>query len=148
MEHKSLTQFSCQEKYQKPQMIHFNRWYHFKGRKWRGIKEPIDEGERRVKMLVYNSIFTKLRSWHPVPTLHGKQMGRKWKQWQILFSWAPKSLQTINAVMKLRHLVLGRKALTNLDSILKSRDITLPTKVHPVKAMVFPVVMYRFERWQ
>ena len=45
-----------------------------------------------------------------------------------------------------RHLVLGRKALTNLDSILKSRDITLPTKVCPVKAMVFPVVMYRFER--
>ena len=45
-----------------------------------------------------------------------------------------------------RHLVLGRKALTNLDSILKSRDITLPTKVCPVKAMVFPVVMYGCER--
>ena len=44
-----------------------------------------------------------------------------------------------------RHLLLGRKALTNLDSILKSRDITLPTKVHLVKAMVFPVVMYRCE---
>ena len=42
-----------------------------------------------------------------------------------------------------RHLLLGRKAITNLDSILKSRDITLPTKVHTVKAMVFPVVMYR-----
>ena len=45
-----------------------------------------------------------------------------------------------------RHLLLGRKALTNLDNILKSRDITLPTKVRPVKAMVFPVVMYRCER--
>ena len=44
-----------------------------------------------------------------------------------------------------RHLLLGRKAITNLDSILKSRDITLPTKVHLVKAMVFPVVMYRCE---
>ena len=44
-----------------------------------------------------------------------------------------------------RHLLLGRKAMTNLDSILKSRDITLPTKVHPVKAMVFPVVMYGCE---
>ena len=44
-----------------------------------------------------------------------------------------------------RHLLLGRKAMTNLDSILKSRDITLPTKVHLVKAMVFPVVMYRYE---
>ena len=46
-----------------------------------------------------------------------------------------------------RHLFLGRKVLTNLDSILKSRDITLPTKVHLIKAMVFPVVMYGRESW-
>ena len=46
-----------------------------------------------------------------------------------------------------RHLLLGRKVMTNLDSMLKSRDITLPTKVHPVKAMVFPVVMYGCESW-
>ena len=46
-----------------------------------------------------------------------------------------------------RHLVLGRKVMTNLDSILKSRDITLPTKVHLVKAMAFPVVMYACESW-
>ena len=46
-----------------------------------------------------------------------------------------------------RHLLLGRKAMTNLDSILKSRDITLPTKVRLVKAMVFPVVMYGYESW-
>ena len=46
-----------------------------------------------------------------------------------------------------RHLLLGRKVITNLDSILKSRDITLPTKVHLVKAMVFPVVMYGCESW-
>ena len=46
-----------------------------------------------------------------------------------------------------RHLLLGRKAMTKLDSILKSRDITLPTKVRLVKAMVFPVVMYGFENW-
>ena len=46
-----------------------------------------------------------------------------------------------------RHLLLGRKSMTNLDSILKSRDITLWTKVHLVKAMVFPVVMYRCESW-
>ena len=44
-----------------------------------------------------------------------------------------------------RHLLLGRKAMTNLDSVIKSRDITLPTKVHIVKAMVFPVVMYGYE---
>ena len=46
-----------------------------------------------------------------------------------------------------RHLLLGRKVMTNLDSILKGRDITLPTKVHLVKAMVFPVVRYRCESW-
>ena len=46
-----------------------------------------------------------------------------------------------------KHLLLGRKAMTNLDSILKRRDISLPTKVHLVKSMVFPVVMYGYERW-
>ena len=46
-----------------------------------------------------------------------------------------------------RHILLGRKVMTNLDSIFKSRDITLPTKVHPVEAMVFPVVMYGCESW-
>ena len=46
-----------------------------------------------------------------------------------------------------RHLLLGRKVMTNLDGILKSRDITLPTKIHPVKAIVFPVVMYGCESW-
>ena len=60
---------------------------------------------------------------------------------------APKSLQMLTAAMKLRCLLLGRKAMINLDSILKSRDITLPTKVHLVKAMIFPVVMYGCESW-
>ena len=46
-----------------------------------------------------------------------------------------------------RHLLLGKKAMTNVDSILKSRDITLPTKLHTVKAMVFPLVLYSFESW-
>ena len=59
----------------------------------------------------------------------------------------PKSLQMVTAAMKLRHLLLGRKAMTSLDRILKSRDITLPTKVPLVKAMIFPVVMYRYESW-
>ena len=59
----------------------------------------------------------------------------------------PKSLKTVTAAMKLRCLLLGKKAMTNLDSELKSRDITLPTKVHLVKAMAFPVVMYGCESW-
>ena len=74
-------------------------------------------------------------------------MGKQWKQCQTLFFWAPKSLQMVTLAMKLRHLLIGRKVMTNLDSILKSRDITLPTKVNLVKAMVFPVVMYGCESW-
>ena len=73
-------------------------------------------------------------------------MGKQWKQWETIFSWAPKSLQMVMAAMKLKRcLLLGRKAMTNLVSILKSRDITWLTKVHIVKAMVYPVVMYRCE---
>ena len=53
----------------------------------------------------------------------------------------------VTAAMKLKHLLLERKAMTNIDSILKSRDITLPTKVCLVKAMVFLVVMYGYESW-
>ena len=60
---------------------------------------------------------------------------------------APKSLQMVTEAMKLTPLLPGRKVMTNLDSILKSRDITLPTNVLLVKAMVFPVVMYGCESW-
>ena len=74
--------------------------------------------------------------------------GGKWKQWQFWFSWAPKSLQTVTAATKLKDTwLLGRKGMTSLDSILKSRDITLLTKVCIVKAIVFPVVICRGESW-
>ena len=69
-------------------------------------------------------------------------MGKQWKQCQTLFFWAPKSADGDCSHEIKRLLLLGRKVMTNLDGILKSRDITLPTKVHLVKAMVFPVVMY------
>ena len=61
--------------------------------------------------------------------------------------WCPKSLQMVTAAMKLKDLLLGRKAMANLDSILKSRYIALSTKVHLIKAMVFPVVMSGCESW-
>ena len=61
--------------------------------------------------------------------------------------WAPKSADGDCSHEIKRHLLLGRKVMTNLDSIFKSRDITLPTKDHLVKAMVFPVVMYGCESW-
>ena len=73
--------------------------------------------------------------------------GENWEQWQTLCSWAPESLQMVIAVMKLRHLLLGRKYMTNLDSILKIRDITLLMKVWMHKAMVFPLAMYKCEYW-
>ena len=64
-----------------------------------------------------------------------------------LFFWAPKSLWMVTAAMKLKDTYsLEGKFFTSLDSILNSRDITLPTKVHLVKAMVFPVVMYGCDR--
>ena len=66
---------------------------------------------------------------------------------ETLFWGAPKSLQMGTAAMKLRCLLFGRKVMINLESILKSRDITLPTKVRLVKAMVFPVVMYGCDSW-
>ena len=74
-------------------------------------------------------------------------MVKQWKQWQALFSGSPESLWMVTAAMKLRHLLSGRKVMTNLDNILKSRDITLLTKVHIVKAVVFPVVKYGSEIW-
>ena len=64
-----------------------------------------------------------------------------------LFSWSPKSLQMVTAAMKLRYLLLGRKAMTNLDSILRSRDVTLPMKICLAKAMAFPIIMYGCESW-
>ena len=75
-------------------------------------------------------------------------MGKQWKQWQSLFWGAPKVTTDGDCSHEIkRRLLLVRKVMTNLDSILKSRDITLPTKVHLVKAMVSPVVMYGCESW-
>ena len=76
--------------------------------------------------------------------------GKQWKQWETLFWGAPKSLQMIHHCSQdeiKRRLFLGRKAMINLDSILKSRDITLPPKVHLVKVIVFSVVVYECENW-
>ena len=75
-------------------------------------------------------------------------MSKQWKQWLTLFFCAPIITADGDCSYEIkRHLLLGRKVMTNLDSILKSRDISLSTKVHLVKAMVFPVVMYGYESW-
>ena len=75
-------------------------------------------------------------------------MGNRWgNSDRFYFGGAPNTLQMVTEAMKLRHLLLGRKVMTNMDSILKSRDITFPTKVCLVKAIVSPVVMYGCESW-
>ena len=74
-------------------------------------------------------------------------MGKQWKQCQTLFFGDSKITDGDYSHEIKRHLLLGRKVMTNLDSIFKNRDITLPTKVHLVKSMAFPVVMYGCESW-
>ena len=74
-------------------------------------------------------------------------MGKQWKQWETIF-WGSKITADGDCSHEIkRHLLLGRKVMTNLNSKLKSRDVTLPTKVCLVKAIVFPVVMYGYESW-
>ena len=78
----------------------------------------------------------------------GNRWGNSGNSVRLYFSGPQNHLQMVIEAMKLiRCILLGRKVMTNLDSICKSRDITLPTKVRLVKAMVFPVVMYGCESW-
>ena len=98
-----------------------------------------------MKKLASNLTFKELRSWHPVPSLHGKQMGKQCQN--IIFLGSKITVDGDCSHEIKRCLLLGKKAITNLDSIYKGRDITLPTKVHLFRAMVFPVVMYGCESW-
>ena len=74
-------------------------------------------------------------------------MGKQWKQWQAILGGSKITADGDCSHEIKRRLLLGKKVMTNLDSILKSRDITLPKKVCLVKAMVFPVVLYGCESW-
>ena len=74
-------------------------------------------------------------------------MGKQWKQWQTILGGSKITADGDYSHEIKRRLLLGRKVMTNIDHILKRRDITLPTKVHLVKAMVFPIVMYECESW-
>ena len=80
------------------------------------------------------------------PITHGKYMGKQWKQWQTILGGS-KITADGDCSHDINRCFLGRKAMTNLDSLLKSRDITLPTKVCLVKVIVFPVVIYGCESW-
>ena len=124
------------------------RWHHPYGRKWRGTKKPLEESERGEwkSWLKLNIQKTKIMESGPITS------------WQIDGETVETVSDFIFGGSKItadgycshgikRCLLLGRKVITNLESILKSIDITLPTKFHLVKAMVFPVVMYGCESW-
>ena len=114
------------------------------GRKLRGTKEPLDKGER-------GEWKSWLKTQHSKQEDHGIQshhfMAKNRNGDRLYFLWAPKLLWTVVAALKLRRLLLRRKVMANLDSVLKSRDTTLLTRICIVKAMVFPVVMYRCKIW-
>ena len=74
-------------------------------------------------------------------------MGKQWKLTDLIFSGSKITVDGDCTHEIKRHVLIERKAMTDLDSVLKRRDITLPTKVHLVKAMIFPVVMYGSESW-
>ena len=90
---------------------------------------------------------TKIMASGPIHHFLANRWGNNGNSEKFYFGGVPKSLQMVTAAMKIRHLLLGRKAITNLDSILKSRDINLPTMVHLVKVMVSPGVIYGCESW-
>ena len=107
------------------------------------LKKVKDESEKTGLKLNIQ----KLRSWHPVPSLHVKRMGKMETMADFLFLCSKITADGDCSHEIKRCLLLGKKAVTNLDGILKSRDITLSTKVRLVKAMAFPVVMYGCESW-
>ena len=113
------------------------------GRKRRGTKEPLDERERgKWKSLKLNVQKTKITACGPITSwqIEGEKVVT-----DFLFLGSKITVDSDYSHDIKRCLLLGRKAMTNLDSILKSRDITQPMKVHKVKTMVFPVVMYGCE---
>ena len=95
--------------------------------------------------MAYSSTFRKQRSWHLVPSLRDAETVGTVADFIFLCSKITADGDCSNEIK--RHFLLGRKVMTNLDNILQSRDITLPTEVCLVKAMVFPVVMYGWESW-
>ena len=118
----------------------------FYGRKWTRTKEPL-ESERGVWKVGLKLNIQKMKIIASGPITSWQKMEKQWKQWETIFLGFKITADDDCSLEIKRHLLLGRKAITNLDSILKSRDNTLPTKVHLVKAMVFPLVMYGCESW-
>ena len=134
---------NCWEKYQNL------RWHHPYGTKRRGSKEPLDQSERRVGKAGLKLSIQKTKIMASIPIITSWHIdGETMEIVRDFIFLGSKSTADGDCSHEIkRHLLLGRKAMTNLNSILKSRDITLPTKVCIVKAMVFPLAMYGCESW-
>ena len=117
------------------------------GIKQRRTKEPLDERERGEGKVGLKLNIQKTKIMASGPIISWQIDGETMETVTDFMFWGSKIIADGDCSHEIKRcLLLGRKAMTNLDSIFKSRDITLPTKVHLVKAMVFPVVMYRCER--
>ena len=92
--------------------------------------KPLDYSERGEWKVGLKFNIQKTKIMAPSPITLWQIQGKTWKQWQNLFSWTPKSLWAVTIAIKLGDFCLGRRVITNLDSVLKGRGITLPTKVH------------------
>ena len=119
------------------------------GRKWRETKEPLNKSERwEWKSWLKTQHWKKQRSQYPVLSLHGKLMGKTMETVKDSSFLGSKITADGGCSHEIKRcFLLGSKAVTNLDSILKSRTITLMTKAHKVKTMVLLVVMYRCDSW-
>ena len=128
----------------------WEKWHHPYGRKGRRTKESPDESERREWTSWLNAQHSENKIMASGSITSWQIDGEQWSQWETIFFFFFGSKITADGDCSheiKRPLLLGRKAMTSLNSILKSRDLTLPTKVHLVKATVVPVVMYGCESW-
>ena len=132
----------CWEKYQQPQIY---RWYHSNGKSEEELKSLLMKVKEESKKaaLKLNIQKSKIQSHHFIANRWGGGMETD----RFYFLWLQITVDSDCSHEIKRCLLLGRKAMSNLDSVLETREIILPTKVHIVKAMVFPVVMYGCESW-
>ena len=137
-----------QDFWEKYQQLQICKWCHSNDRKWRGIEKPLDEGERGKWKTWFKTQHKENQDHDFWSHLIPRQIEGEKVEAMTNFIFLGSKITVdggCNNEIK-RHLLLGRKTITNLDSVLKSRDITLPTKVCIVKALVFPVVTYGCER--
>ena len=141
----------CREKYQEPQIC---RWHHPYGRKWKDLKSLLMKVKEESEKVGLKLNIQKTKIMASVPITSWEIDGQTVETVSYFILGGSKitadgdcSHEDCNHLLLKGRRLLGRKVMSNLDSIFKSRDITLPTRVRLVNAMVFPVVMYGCESW-